>query len=85
MYAFVRTLLFKKRLNAFEQFIVFVKGTLLGMLMFVPGLGLPTISLALNIHKECFELLHVIHSLINHRLDFFKGNFNFKFSFDSIS
>lgn len=78
MHNFARTLVFKKKLSSWEQFLIFVKGILIGTSVFIPGLGMATITLVLNMYDEFIDLLHNISGLIKNIFGIFIGRFNFK-------
>ena len=78
MYNFARTLIFKKRYSALDQFIIFLKGIFVGIFEYIPGVGISTLSITLNIYQEYIEMLHNLSSLLLEISKFFIGKFNFK-------
>ena len=78
MHYFARTLVFKKKFSAWEQFVIFLKGVLIGTFVFVPGVGMATISLTLNMYDEFIDLLHDLSQLLTTFFRFFIGEFNLK-------
>ena len=78
MYHFVRTLFFKKRISALNQFFIFVKGVSMGMVELIPGVGIATLSLSFNIYHEFIGFLHDVSTVFKELSYLLVGRFETK-------
>jgi len=85
MYNFARTLILKKKLTSFDQLLIFLKGMFLGMAIFIPGVGMATFSLVLNIYDEFISILHNLSLVIRQIFNLVINKFDYKVFKKSLS